>query len=124
MAMKKYTEDHEWVLLEGNLAIIGITSYAAKELGDITFVEVPAIENEAIIGEVLTVVESVKAATDILSPIRGTIIKVNETLEDNPQLVNESPEEDGWICKIETDDASALDSLMTEDEYNTYIKNL
>jgi glycine cleavage system H protein len=122
--MKKYTEDHEWVLLEGSLAIIGITSYAAKELGDITFVEVPTVDNEAIIGEVLTVVESVKAATDVLTPINGTIIEVNEELEDNPQLVNESPEEDGWICKIEIDDASALDALMTEDEYNTYIKNL
>jgi glycine cleavage system H protein len=122
--MKKYTEDHEWVSLEENLAIIGITSYAAKELGDITFVEVPAVENEAIIGDVLTVVESVKAATDVLTPINGTIIEVNEELEDNPQLVNESPEKDGWICKIEIDDASALDALMTEDEYNTYIKNL
>ncbi len=122
--MKKYTKDHEWVSLDGNLATVGITSYAAKELGDITFVEVPAVDDDAAIGEVLTVVESVKAATDVFSPVNGTITEVNEELEDNPQLVNESAEDNAWICKIEAQDSSAIDSLMTEEEYNTYVKSL
>ena len=109
--MKKYTKDHEWVLLEGNIATVGITAYAAKELGDITFVEVPAVDDDATTGEVLTVVESVKAATDLFAPVNGTITEVNEELEDNPQLVNESAEAKGWVCKIETEDASVLDAL-------------
>ena len=124
MKMKKYTKDHDWVSLEGNVATLGITAYAAKELGDITFVEVPAVDDDAAAGEVLTVVESVKAATDVFSPINGTIIEVNEELEDNPQLVNESAEGGGWICKVKTEDVSALDALMTEEEYNTFIKSL
>jgi glycine cleavage system H protein len=122
--MRKYTKDHEWVSLEGNLASVGVTEYAAKELGDITFVEIPAVDDDAVKGEVLTVVESVKAATDVFAPVNGTITEVNEELEDNPQLINESPEEGAWICKIKTDDASALDSLMTEEEYNTYVQSL
>jgi glycine cleavage system H protein len=124
MKMKKYTKDHEWVLLEGNIATVGITAYAAKELGDITFVEVPAVDDDATTGEVLTVVESVKAATDVFAPVNGTITEVNEELEDNPQLVNESAEAKGWVCKIETEDTSVLDALMSEEEYNTYIKSL
>jgi len=122
--MKKFTKDHEWVSLDGNLATVGITAYAASELGDITFVEVPAVDDDAVVGEVLTVVESVKAATDVFAPINGTITEVNEELEDNPQLVNESSEDKGWICKVETDNSSALDSLMTETEYKTYIQSL
>ena len=122
--MKKYTKDHEWISLDGNLATVGITCYAAKELGDITFVEVPAVDDDAEKGEVLTVVESVKAATDVFAPVNGTITDVNEVLEDNPQMVNESAEDNGWICRIETEDASALDVLMTEEDYNTYIQSL
>ena len=122
--MRKFTKDHEWVSLDGNVATVGITAYAASELGDITFVEVPVVDDDAVVGEVLTVVESVKAATDVFSPINGTITEVNEELEDNPQMVNESAEGNAWICKIETEDTSALDSLMTEEEYNTYTKSL
>ena len=122
--MKKYTEDHDWVSLEGNIATIGITEYAAKELGDITFVEVPAVDDEAAKGEVLTVVESVKAATDVFSPVNGKIVEVNEELEDSPQIINESPEGNGWICKIELEDTAVIDSLMTEEEYSTFIKSL
>ena len=122
--MKKFTKDHEWVSLEGTIATIGVTAYAAKELGDITFVEVPEVDDKATVGEVLTVVESVKAATDVFSPVNGTIVEVNEELEDNPQLVNESAEENGWVCKIEIEDSSTIDALMTEEEYNTFIKSL
>ena len=122
--MKKFTKDHEWVSIEGNVATIGITNYAAKELGDITFVEIPEVDDDATAGDVLTVVESVKAATDVFSPLDGKIVEVNEALEDNPQMVNESAEDDGWICKVETEDTSKLDELMSEEEYNEYIKSL
>ena len=122
--MKKYTKEHEWVSLDGDIATIGITEYAAKELGDITFVEVPVVDDNATLGEVLTVVESVKAATDVFSPVDGTIVEVNEELEDNPQLVNESAEENGWICKVNVSNASVLDALMTGEDYKTYIQSL
>jgi len=122
--MKKYTKDHEWVLIEGSKATVGITEYAATELGDITFVEVPVVDDDATIGEVLTVVESVKAATDVFAPVTGTIVEVNEELEDNPQLVNEAAEEGGWICKIDSSEDINLDKLMSEEEYNSYIKSL
>ena len=122
--MKKYTKEHEWVSLDGNVAKIGITEYAAKELGDITFVEVPEVDDEIASGEVLTVVESVKAATDVFSPVDGTITEVNDKLEEKPQLVNESAEEDGWICKINVSDTSFMNALIKEEEYNTYIQSL
>ena len=122
--MKKYTKEHEWVSLDGDIATIGITEYAAKELGDITFVEVPVVDDDATIGEVLTVVESVKAATDVFSPVNGTITESNEKLEINPQLVNESPEADGWICKVKVADSSVLDSLITKEEYKNYVQTL
>lgn len=122
--MKKFTKEHEWVSLQGEIATVGITDHAAHELGDITFVELPNIGDQASAGEVLTVVESVKAASDVFSPVSGTICEVNQALENNPAFVNESPEEDGWICKIKDIDSSELDDLMDESEYRTYVKTL
>jgi len=122
--MKKFTKEHEWINLEGSLATIGITDHAAHELGDITFVELPNIGDQASAGEVLTVVESVKAASDVFSPVSGTICEVNQELEDNPALVNESPEEEGWICKVKDVDSAELDDLMEESEYRAYVKTL
>jgi glycine cleavage system H protein len=122
--MKKFTKEHEWVNLEGSEAAIGITGYAAKELGDITFVELPEVDDDATIGEVLTVVESVKAATDVFSPVAGTITAANEELEDNPQLINESPEDRGWICKVNGVDEAQLADLMSEADYKAYIASL
>lgn len=122
--MKKFTKEHEWVELEGKEATIGITSHATKELGDITFVELPKLGSGSSAGEVLTVVESVKAASDVFSPVSGTICEVNKELEDNPALVNESPEEEGWICKVKDVDSSELDDLMDEKEYRAYVKNI
>jgi glycine cleavage system H protein len=122
--MKKYTKEHEWVSLYGSVATVGITGYAAKELGDITYVELPEVDEDASEGEVLTVVESVKAATDVFSPLSGTIIDVNEELEDNPQTVSVSPEDDGWICKIDGISEGDLVDLMSEDEYRAYLKTL
>ena len=122
--MKKFTKEHEWISLEGDVATIGITDHAAHELGDITFVELPNVGDQASAGEVLTVVESVKAASDVFSPVSGTISEVNQELEANPALVNESPEEEGWICKVEEVDSSELDALMDETEYRAYVETL
>lgn len=122
--MKKFTKEHEWIVLNGTEAIIGITDHAAHELGDITFVELPAIGTQINAGEVLTVVESVKAASDVFSPVSGVVCAANQELDANPQIVNDSPEEDGWICKMKDVDASELDGLMDEKEYRAFIATL
>lgn len=122
--MKKFTKEHEWIVLNGTEAIIGITDHAAHELGDITFVELPAIGAQINAGEVLTVVESVKAASDVFSPVSGIVCDANNELDANPQLVNDSPEEDAWICKMKDVDASELDGLMDEKEYRAFVATL
>ncbi len=122
--MKKFTKEHEWIALDGTEATIGITDHAAHELGDITFVELPAIGSQINAGEVLTVVESVKAASDVFSPVSGIVSAANQELDANPQLVNDSPEEEGWICKIKDIDASELDGLMDETEYKAFVATL
>lgn len=122
--MKKFTKEHEWIVLNGTEAIIGITDHAAHELGDITFVELPTIGTQINAGEVLTVVESVKAASDVFSPVSGVVCAANQELDANPQIVNDSPEEDGWICKMKDVDASELDGLMDEKEYRAFIATL
>ena len=122
--MRKFTKEHEWVLIEGNEATIGITEHAAHELGDITFVELPVVGEQANVGEVLTIVESVKAASDVFSPVTGVISAANQELEGNPQLVNDSPEGEGWICKVKNINVSEFDGLMDEAEYRSYIESL
>ena len=122
--MKYYSEDHEWIEVEGEEAIIGISEYAAEELGDITYVELPVEEDDVIVGDSLGVIESVKAASDVYSPITGTIIEVNSDLEENPGLINESAEKSGWICRLNNIDVSELDDLMTPDAYAKYLKSL
>ncbi|MDD5699465.1 MAG: glycine cleavage system protein GcvH [Victivallaceae bacterium] len=122
--MKYYTEAHEWVMVDGEEATIGISEYAAKELGDITYVELPVEDDDVIVGDSLGVIESVKAASDVYSPVSGTVIEVNSDLEDNPGLINESPEEAGWICKLGSIDISDLDDLMNPDAYAKYLKSL
>jgi glycine cleavage system H protein len=122
--MKYYSEDHEWIEIEGEEATIGISEYAAEELGDITYVELPVEEDDVIVGDSLGVIESVKAASDVYSPITGTIIEVNSDLEENPGLINESAEKSGWICRLNNIDVSELDDLMTPDAYAKYLKSL
>ncbi len=119
--MKKYTEKHEWVELEGDVATIGISVYAASELGDITYVELPEEDDDITKGESFCVVESVKAASDIYAPVSGTVSEVNEDLEDEPETVNSDAEGAGWICKVSGVDASDLDDLMDPDAYAAYI---
>lgn len=119
--MKRYTEKHEWVELEGDVATIGISTFAAGELGDITYVELPEEDDDATAGESLCVVESVKAASDIYSPVSGTVSEINEELEDAPETINEDAEGEGWICKISGVSESDLEGLMTSEAYAEFI---
>jgi glycine cleavage system H protein len=119
-----FTKEHEWVKVAGNLGTVGISAHAAHELGDITFVELP--KPGAVVKQfgVLGSIESVKAASDIFSPLSGKVIKVNDALETAPEVVNESPENSAWMAQIEIADAAELNNLMTQDQYNDYLKTL
>ncbi len=113
----KYTKDHEWLRVDGDLVTVGITEHAATQLGDVVFVELPEIETVVAEGDEVVVIESVKAASDILAPTAGEIVEVNEALVDNPALINEDPTGMAWIFKMKLDDLSVLDDFMDEDEY-------
>ncbi len=119
--MKRFTEEHEWVEIDGDIATIGISAHAAKELGDITFIDMPETDVEIAQGDVLTVVESVKAASDVFSPLSGIVSEVNPALEKNPEVMNESPEHDGWICRMSRINTDELSGLMTEEEYSDFV---
>ncbi|WP_017932669.1 glycine cleavage system protein GcvH [Robiginitomaculum antarcticum] len=120
----KYTEDHEWINVEGDIGTIGISPYAAKQLGDVVFVELPEIGREMDKGDEAAVVESVKAASEVYAPVGGEVIAVNEALEDAPETVNASPDGEGWFIKIKISDADELDALMDEAAYKTYCDGL
>ena len=113
----KYTEDHEWLRVEGDLIVVGITEHAATQLGDVVFVELPEVEAMVATGDEVVVIESVKAASDILAPLDGEIVEVNVKLTDKPGLVNDDPLGAGWFFKLRVDDLGVLDDLMDEDEY-------
>ena len=117
----KYTKEHEWLRVEGDLVVVGITEHAATALGDVVFVELPEVETVVTAGDEVCVIESVKAASDILAPVDGEIVEVNEKLVDNPSLVNEDATGAAWFFKMKLDDMSVLDGLMDEDEYNELI---
>jgi glycine cleavage system H protein len=117
----KYTKEHEWLRAEGDLVVVGITAHAATALGDVVFVELPEPETVVAEGDEVSVIESVKAASDILAPVDGEIVAVNEKLTDSPALVNEDPLGAGWFFKMRLDDLSVLDQFMDEDEYNDLI---
>ena len=117
----KYTEDHEWLRAEGNMVVVGITDHAAEQLGDVVFVELPEAETQVAKGDDIVVIESVKAASDIVAPLDGEIVEVNADLADNPGLVNEDPTGAAWFFKIKVDDLGQLDGYMTEDAYQEMI---
>jgi glycine cleavage system H protein len=117
----KYTEDHEWLRAEGDIVVVGITEHAAEQLGDVVFVELPEVETQVTKGDDAVVIESVKAASDIVAPVDGEIVEVNDDLADNPGLVNEDPTGKAWFFKIKVADMSQLDEYMSEDEYNDMI---
>lgn len=115
--MKKYSESHEWVELEGDVAVVGITAHASEELGDLVFVELPQVDAEFIVGDNAVVLESVKAASDVLAPCGGKVIAINESLNEDPELVNRDPEGEGWLFRLETNTLDDLNSLMDEKDY-------
>ncbi|WMZ70780.1 glycine cleavage system protein GcvH [Staphylococcus pseudintermedius] len=117
----KYSKEHEWVKVEGNTAIIGITDFAQSELGDIVFVELPEVEDELTEGETFGRVESVKTVSELYSPVSGKVVAVNENLEDAPEAVNESPYEEAWMVKVELKDESELDALLDAAGYEKMI---
>lgn len=114
----KYSEEHEWVKEEDGKYRIGITHFAQSELGDIVFVELPEVGDEIKVNEPFGSVESVKTVSELYAPISGTVVEVNEELEDSPEFVNESPYEQAWMIVVEPSDASEVDSLMTAEEYD------
>ena len=117
----KYTEEHEWVLLENGVVTVGVTDHAQGEMGDVTFVELPEVDSEVSVGDPLGVIESVKAASDLYSPVEGVVVEINEALEDAPETVNADAFTAGWIAKIKIADESALDNLMTAEAYTAHI---
>lgn len=119
-----YTKEHEWIDVDGDIGRVGITEYAQSALGDITFVELPEIDKEVEQFEQLTALESVKAASDIFSPISGIIAEVNEELTDDPGLINRDCYEKGWIAKIKISDDEETSNLLTADEYSNYLESL
>lgn len=119
-----FTDEHEWVDVEGETATIGITDYAQEQLGDIVFIETPEIGTELEQGDDAAVVESVKAASDVYAAVSGTVIEINEALEDEPALVNSSAEEDGWFFRLTLSDLSELDDLMDEKAYKAFVDGL
>ena len=116
----KYTEDHEWLKIDGDIATVGITVHAQDALGDVVFVDLPAVGTSFAQKEVAGVVESVKAAADVYMPVSGEIIEINQALKDDPSLANSDPLGTGWFFKIRLSDASQLDALMDETTYTTF----
>lgn len=117
----KYTKDHEWVRVEGNIAIVGITDFAQSELGDIVYVEVETEGEELAKEEIFGTVEAVKTVSDLYLPVSGKIVEFNTALEANPESVNSNPYGEGWMIKIEMSDASEVDGLLSADEYQNLI---
>ncbi len=117
----KYSKEHEWVLVEGTSATIGITEYAQEELGDIVFVELPEVGEKIVKDDPFGAVESVKAVSDIYAPVSGEVVETNEILPDNPETINDDPYGDGWMVRVELSDIDDLKDLMDADEYAEYV---
>ena len=118
----KYSEEHEWLRMEGDTAVIGITHFAQDSLGDVVFVELPEVGADVEQFEKMGEIESVKAVSDLYSPVGGKVVEVNESLTDSPELVNDSPYEEGWMIKVEVSDGSEIDNLMSASEYDALVE--
>tara|TARA_X000001036_G_scaffold422225_1_gene444962 strand:- start:12337 stop:12717 length:381 start_codon:yes stop_codon:yes gene_type:complete len=123
MSEKKFSKNHEWITIDGDIAVVGITKHATEMLGDIVFVEVPEKSKIVEAGGQTAVVESTKAASDVYSPISGDIVEGNKTIVDDPSKVNADPEGEGWFFKIKVKDKSQLNNLMSKDDYDKFIKD-
>lgn len=124
MAGLKYTKEHEWIRVDGDIATVGISDYAQEQLGDVVYVELPEPGKKVTRGREAAVIESVKAASDIYAPVSGEVIEVNEKLEDEPETVNGSPTGGGWFMKIRLSDPGELDGLMDEAAYDVFIETI
>lgn len=120
----KFTKEHEWVKAEKEIAAVGISEYAQKELGDVVYVELPSVGDAIEKGDACANIESVKAVSDIYSPVTGEIVQVNEFLSDKPEAINKDPYGEGWVFKIKMNDASELDTLMDANAYDEYLKGI
>ncbi len=118
----KYSEDHEWIRVEGDEAFVGVTDYAQKELGDIVFVEVETVDETLDKGEAFGTIEAVKTVSDMFMPIGGTVLELNEALESTPEIINKDPYGEGWIVKFKITDASELDDMLDADAYSALIE--
>ncbi|BDG60240.1 glycine cleavage system protein GcvH [Caldinitratiruptor microaerophilus] len=118
----RYTKEHEWIRVEGNVGTVGITAFAQDQLGDVVFVEVPAVGAEVVQGKQFGTVESVKTVSDLFSPVSGKVVEVNKALEDHPELVNQDPYGQGWMIKVELKDPAELDALMDSAAYQAFLK--
>jgi len=121
---KRYTKEHEWVTLDGDIVTVGITDHAQEQLGDVVFVELPEPGRNVTAGEACAVVESVKAASDIYAPLTGKVVETNSEITDDPSLVNSDAEGEGWFFRLEIDDTAAFEALLDEDAYNEYVETL
>ena len=124
MAELRFTEEHEWVVVDGDLGIIGISDYAQKQLGDVVYVELPAVGADLAKGDEAAVVESVKAASEVYAPVSGSVVEANEALTDNPALVNEAATSDGWFFKIRLKDPGEAELLMDAGAYAAFVKGV
>ena len=118
----RFTKSHEWLKMEGGEALVGLTDYAQGELGDIVFVELPAVGAHVSAGDVLTTIESVKSVSEVYAPVAGDVTEANAVLEDSPDLVNSDPYGEGWIVRLKLEDVSSVDGLMTADDYEEHTK--
>lgn len=118
----KYTKDHEWVRIDGKVATVGVSDFAQSELGDIVYVEVETIDEELDREEVFGTVEAVKTVSDLFMPLSGKVIEFNENLEDEPELVNDKPYDEGWIIKIEVSDLDEVSNLLSVDDYKAHVE--
>jgi glycine cleavage system H protein len=124
MSDLRYTEEHEWVRVEGDIAICGISDYAQTQLGDVVYVELPELGRKVTKMAEIAVVESVKAASDIYAPVSGEVVAINETLTETPNVVNADPTGEGWFFQIQLSNPTELDDLMDEDAYRAYVEEL
>ncbi len=120
----KYAKSHEWLVMDGDIATVGITFYAQEQLGDVVFVELPDVGKKVAVGGEIAVVESVKAASEIYSPVSGEVVETNSALQDTPELINQAPEAEGWIYKIKLSDKNELEVLLDENHYKRLVTDL
>ncbi|HEX4366525.1 MAG TPA: glycine cleavage system protein GcvH [Rhodopila sp.] len=123
-ADKRYTKDHEWVVLDGDIATVGITDHAQEQLGDLVHVELPEAERIVAEAEACAVVESVKAASDVYAPLAGKVVEINETIVEDPSIVNSDAEGEGWFFRLELDDPDSFETLMDQDAYDEFLETL